>query len=120
MHSSAPAEAAIAHFPLVSRGDLPHAASATGANQRLIAALAPHPQLQAFGRFIDLASPHPIAGPSQNPRPVVVSQTAECSPNCASRQSTSNRGAFKFSLRAEFSIGFRAAFASSEREAHFR
>src|SRR5215831_7230915 len=117
MHSSAPAEAAIAHFPLVSRGDLPHAASATGANQRLIAALAPHPQLQAFGRFIDLASPHPIAGPSQNPRPVVVSQTAECSPNCASRQSTSNRGAFKFSLRAQRRISLSEAALSMRLQA---
>src|ERR1041385_2091666 len=30
------------------------------------------------GKFIDLAPPHPGAGPCQNPRPVVVSQTAEC------------------------------------------
>jgi len=77
----------MAHLALVDVGDLLGAAPAPGADQHPIPTLAPHPQLQPFGRFINLASPHPIAGPSQNPRPVVISQTAGGSRELCLRQS---------------------------------
>src|SRR5713101_6615132 len=60
-------------------GDLAHASSTTGANQLPLTRFAAHPQSQGFRFFIDLAPIHPVARPSQNPRPVVVPQTAECS-----------------------------------------
>src|SRR6266567_8747931 len=69
----------IMDLPFANLGDLAHASSTTAANQLPLAGLAAHPQSQRLGFFIDLAPIHPVARPSQNPRPLVVSQTAECS-----------------------------------------
>src|SRR5437016_11225001 len=69
----------ITDLPFANLGDLAHASSTTAANQLPLAGLAAHPQSQRLGFFIDLAPIHPVARPSQNPRPLVVSQTAECS-----------------------------------------
>jgi hypothetical protein len=55
-----------------------HLASASGANQPPIAALAPNPKLQCLRAFVNLVPIDAVARPSQQFRQVDVSQTAEC------------------------------------------
>src|SRR5205085_8455521 len=94
----------VAHHPLVHVRDPVYPAAAAGTYESLIAALPPHPQFQAFGRFDDLAPPDSIPRPSQNLRPVTVSQTAQCTENGPTRESPSIRESFSFSRRAIFRI----------------
>ena len=51
-------------------------------------------------RFVYLTPPHPIARPAQNPRPVVVPQTAKCIENYPVSETPSNRRPFRFLRRA--------------------
>jgi hypothetical protein len=55
--------------------DLLNGAATAGAHGFAVAPLAPYPELQDFGLFINLMLVDPVARPAQDSGPIVVSQT---------------------------------------------
>ena len=98
----------IAHFPLVGLDDGAHRSPATGTDQLLVAAFAPHPQLQRLGRLIDLRPVNLVSRPPQDLRPVVLPHTAESIEKPLSLKTPSIALSAKFLRRALFSYWRRA------------
>ena len=65
----------IPYFAFIDFVNRFHAAPTSGAHRFAVALLAPHPELQCFGLFINLMLVYPIAGPAQDSGPIVVSQS---------------------------------------------
>src|ERR1700720_635783 len=70
----------IPYFPLVYLMDLAHPLSASGTHQFPVPGLSPDPQFQCLGSFVNLVLVYPIPSPSQNLRPLAVSQAQQCTP----------------------------------------
>jgi hypothetical protein len=68
----------IADFPLAHVMRVLQLTAATRANQLPISSLAPYPQFERLGPFIDLMPIDPVPWPTEQFRQFVVSQTAEC------------------------------------------
>ena len=91
----------IAHLPFINLVEFAHPASATGAHQPPVPCLPTHPQFQSLGLFVDLVPINPVARPAQDPGPIAVSQTAECSRKTLRAESPSVWEPVRFLRRAE-------------------
>src|SRR5260370_560312 len=95
----------IPYFSLVDFMDLAHPLSASGTDQPPVPGFPPHPQLQCLGLLVNLVLVHPIPRPSQNLRPLAVSQAQQCSSEDPAFKIPINRLLRRFPAEILFSTG---------------
>src|ERR1035437_5773508 len=85
----------ITHLSLVEVMNLAELPPAPGTHQLPVPTLAPHPQLQRFGLLVDFMLVNPVARPSQNFGPLVLSHPAEGTQSSLKSKPPFNQGLFQ-------------------------
>src|SRR5664279_3935991 len=75
---------------------------APGTHQLPVPTLAPHPQLQRFGLLVDFMLLNPVARPSQNFGPLVLSHPAEATQSSPKSKPPFHQGLFQIPAQSRY------------------